>query len=248
MPLTTTSWVIPTGTLCLPLNRGDHPTPVLGRHPYSYPFHVQRLHPRKGLFGIHLDTALLAFAHFGARHDTPPQSSFGWGRLRPTTLARFGARRVSLSGRGLAGRDSYPPLCAARRAARLSHAGARESVHASSTRGTRTPYTPLRRVARHAAPGDTSPADLPLKARSAMRGTTPRQETETVHRSSNPLPPLMARYIVPAPCSRESILLYQAFCTILRYHGAFCTNTSSILDSLLYMFGLCGSTCLSLLY
>ena len=135
--------VIPTGTLCLPLNRSDHPTPVLGHHPYSYPFHVQRLHPRKGLFGIHLDTALLAFAHFGARHDTPPQSSFGWGRLRPTTLARFGARRVSLSGRGLAGRDSYPPLCAARRAARLSHAGARESVHASPTRGTRTPYTPL---------------------------------------------------------------------------------------------------------
>ena len=125
------------------IDRGDHPTPVLGRHPCSYPFHVQRLHPRKGLFGIHLDTALLAFAHLGARHDTPPQSSFGWGRLRPTTLARFGARRVSLSGRGLAGRDSYPPLCAARRAARLSHAGARESVHASSTRGTRTPYTPL---------------------------------------------------------------------------------------------------------
>ena len=68
LPLTTTSWVIPTGTLCLPLNRGDHPTPVLGRHPYSYPFHVQRLHPRKGLFGIHLDIALLAFAHLGARH------------------------------------------------------------------------------------------------------------------------------------------------------------------------------------
>ena len=142
MPLTTTSWVIPTGTLCLPLNRGDHPTPVLGRHPYSYPFHVQCLHPRKGLFGIHPDTAFLAFAHLGARHDTPPQSSFGWGRLRPTTLARFGARRVS-SGRCVAGPDSYPPLCAARRAARLSPAGARESVHASPTRGTRTPYTPL---------------------------------------------------------------------------------------------------------
>ena len=75
LPLTTTSWVIPTGTLCLPLNRGDHPTPVLGRHPYSYPFHVQRLHPRKGLFGIHLDTALLAFAHLGARHDTRGNSS-----------------------------------------------------------------------------------------------------------------------------------------------------------------------------
>ena len=69
------------------------PPPVLDRHPHSHPLHIQRLHhARKGLLGIHLDTALVAFAHLGARHDTLPIVFRGWERLRPTALARFGAR------------------------------------------------------------------------------------------------------------------------------------------------------------
>ena len=201
MPFATTSWIIPTGTLHLPPQSRRPSHPRFGSPSLFLPFSRSASSPPQGTlwYPSGYSTSSLRAPRSATRHTTTVVFRTG---TTPTYHSRAVRRATRIPQRSWPRRSRLLPTPSARLGARgtpLACRCARKRTRVFDAWHAHPLHITLRSVARHAAPGDTSPADLPLKARSAMRGTTPRQETETVAPRTSLPPPTPVDG--PAPCT-----------------------------------------------